>query len=290
VLLVGAGLTMVDAVIVLLDAGHRGPIHALSRRGLLPRPHLEKPAPPVKLQGEPPGDLISLTRFVRQEITRATDAGQSWHQVIDALRPFTHGLWRGMEPGEQRRFLRHMRAWWDVHRHRMAPEIAARIDAARTSGQLHVHAGLIAGVAISENHANVTFRPRGTSEETSLRVGRVVNCTGPAPDVTRSTDPLLRTLLESGMARPDPLHLGLDVTTDGAVLDAAGVASDRLFAVGPLTKGAWWEITSVPDIRNQCQSMARALGGVLSEQVDVGRFAVIPGVGLEKELGAAKAG
>ena len=75
VLLVGTGLTTVDAVISLLDQGHRGPIHALSRRGLLPRRHAGVPAPAP--EHEPfPTAVNALTRFLRNETGSGHRAGQ----------------------------------------------------------------------------------------------------------------------------------------------------------------------------------------------------------------------
>ncbi|MDR3535718.1 MAG: FAD/NAD(P)-binding protein [Acetobacteraceae bacterium] len=263
VLLIGTGLTMVDAVVSLTDAGHRGPIHALSRRGLVPQAHLDTPAPVVSLQIPLPRDPVALLRRVRQEIARAMATGLPWQPVIDALRPHTQALWRGMGPLEQARFLRHARPWWDMHRHRMAPEIAERIQQARATGQLRIHAGRITDVAEHGGQATVMLRPRGTRRTERLVVGRVVNCTGPGSNVTHSADPLIRALLRDGMARPDPLRLGLDVTEDCAVVARNGMVSRQLFAMGPLTKGVWWEITAVPDIRCQCQQVAQTIGSMI---------------------------
>ena len=61
------------------------------------------------------------------------------------------------------------------------------------------------------------------------------------------------------MVRPDPLRLGLDVTSSCALKDRKGAISGRLFAVGPVTKGAFWEMTAVPDIRRQCEFLAAHL-------------------------------
>lgn len=263
VLLIGTGLTMVDAVIALLDAGHHGPIHALSRRGLLPASHLDRPAPKTNLPQLLPRDLTRLVRLVRQEIARALAAGEPWQGTIDALRPATQGLWQGFQPAERRRFLRHLRGWWDVHRHRMPPQVADRIALARRNRQLHIHAARIVAATVVGGAAEITWQPRGRPGMQVLHAARVVNCTGPAGDITRVGDRFVQALLRDGIVRADPLRLGFDVTGSGATVDRWGHASERIFAVGPLTKGRWWEITAVPDIRQQCQELARRLAAML---------------------------
>jgi uncharacterized NAD(P)/FAD-binding protein YdhS len=261
VLLIGTGLTMVDAVITLLDQGHVGPIHAVSRRGLLPRPHgsgAPEPPPQRKL----PAELRELTRMVRRQTAASGDA---WRGAIDGMRPFTQEIWRSLSVEDRRRFLRHLRPWWDVHRHRMPPSVAAQIDAARTSGQLRIYAGRIAGFASSEHGMDVQLRLRDGRPNTLL-VARAVNCSGPCTDVTRSDDPLLRALLRDGLARPDDCRLGLDATTAGALRGRDGTVSQTLFAHGPLSRGALWEITAIPEIRRQCEVLALHLSELLREQ------------------------
>jgi uncharacterized NAD(P)/FAD-binding protein YdhS len=283
VLLVGTGLTMVDAVVSLLDGGHRGPIHAVSRRGLLPRPHLDLPASPAILGQPLPHDLRSLMRHVRHEMDRVLAAGQPWQPVMDAVRHHTQALWTGLDTAERKRFLRHLRPWWDVHRHRMAPRIASRIAHARDAGQLRPQAGRIVGVAVRDGAAMVRIRPRGSALVETLGACRVVNCTGPGSDVTRSGDPFVQSLLRDGVARPDPLRLGLDVTALAEVVDGNGAAAPHLFALGALTKGQWWEITSVPDIRKQCQSVA----GTVAERLSAVSSGYVPG---SIRVGASRSG
>ena len=266
VLLIGTGLTMVDAVISLLDAGHTGPIRALSRHGFLPRRHAASQAAPAVLPAPPPNELRPLMRIVRREIERALEAGTDWRPVIDALRPSTQDMWQGLSERERGQFLRHLRTWWDVHRHRMAPAAADRIEAALASGQLCLHAGRIVSLDVRGGMASVIFRRRGTGTVAAVSAARVINCTGPATDVTCSTEPLMQALLRTGLARPDPHRLGLDVSASGALINRDGQPSGRLFAVGPLTKGARWEITSVPDIRTQCRDMANSLGLLLARR------------------------
>lgn len=262
VLLVGTGLTMVDAVITLLDQGHAGPIHAVSRRGLLPQPHGAASAVPLPAL---PADLRSLMRIVRRH---ASQAGANWRGVIDALRPATQQIWQTLSLEDRQRFLRHLRPWWDVHRHRMPIAIAGRIAAARASGQLRVHAGRIvsAGEDVRLRLCNGAIM--------AMRFARVVNCTGPCTDVTGSRDPLLRQLLRDGLARPDPCHLGFDVTTDGALVCADGTVSHTAFALGPLTRGRFWEITAIPDIRQQAETLAAHLSQHLRSRANTGNAVI----------------
>lgn len=263
-LLIGTGLTMVDTVMSLLDGGHRGPIHALSRRGLLPRRHALPGTAPELPPAPLPPSISALTRLVRREICREREQGASWQAIIDALRPVTQELWLSLPPAERGRFLRHLRPWWDVHRHRLPPEIADRVDRLLRLGRLTVTAGRITayqqtGAGIVVHYHAPRHGPRRLDG-----VGRIINCSGPAYDFDRVKNPLIEGLLSQGQARPDSLRLGLDVTLQGALRGRDGSISQRLYAVGPLTKGLFWEMTSVPDIRRQCELLATHLAQLVA--------------------------
>lgn len=251
VLLIGSGLTAIDAALLLRENGHRGPLIALSRRGLLPRVHGD-PEPVPALAEAPAADTLSILQHLRR-----ASAALGWRVAVDQLRPHTQDLWRRMPLQEKRRFLRHARTWWDVHRHRMAPEVAAEVNALQSEGALQVMAGRIVGAEPTAGGARVTLRPRG-GELFELEVGAIVNCTGPG-DISGSDQPLVRQILSSGLGRPDALGMGLDTDHLGRVLSADGIPHDNLFALGPLTRGSFWEITAVPDIRRQVWNVARRL-------------------------------
>jgi uncharacterized NAD(P)/FAD-binding protein YdhS len=179
--------------------------------------------------------------------------------VVDGLRPYTQAIWRAM-PGEaRRRFLEHARPWWDVHRHRMSPQVDAKIEALRRSGQLRVLAGRIIEVNPRRDGASVSIRPRGADAGFQLEVSRIVSCRGLTNDPRQSSNPLVAQLLDDGYARVDPLGIRLDVDGDCALIDAGGRSSDRIFAIGPMSQAAFWESTAVPDIRLQAASLARRL-------------------------------
>ncbi len=261
VVIIGTGLSMVDSVVSLLDAGHKGQIAAISRRGLVPRPH--DLCPPTAMdESEVPfgASVSSLCRWLRD---RARQPGEgcagNWRATVDGLRSYTQRLWRSMGLDRQQRFLRHARPWWDVHRHRMAPEIHERLEAAVAAGQLGVHAGRLAPFEETAGGVKVRFMPRGTSSERVIDADHVIDCRGQSGAVGSTGNPLLSTLLARGMLRSDSLGLTLDVTSDCAVIDADGQPSKRIAAIGPVTLGAFWEIVAIPDIRVQAQALAGRL-------------------------------
>lgn len=262
VVLIGTGLTMVDTVLELRSRGHRGSLMALSRRGFVPVRHEETAQYPAFLSSDRlPGRISELVRVVRSEVTKAARNGMDWRSVVDAMRPQTQALWRNLPLEERRRFLRHVRPYWEVHRHRLAPQVAAEIADLQDSKQLSVMAGRIMGIEAGKQKLSMTVRLKVGGNIQHLESDWIVNCSGPQLDYSRIQDPLIKSLFAAELARPDSLSLGIDVTDDYRLLDKSGMAATRLFALGPPIRGSLWETTAVPDIRKQCEALARELVG-----------------------------
>lgn len=258
VLIVGTGLTTIDLVVALHAGGFSGPVVAASRRGLLPREHA--PAPAWPRPGFSPAErasLPALLRRVRQEVARAEAHGVNWRAVIDAMRPDTADLWRGLTDRDRARFLRHLRPFWDVHRHRLAPPSAALVAKLRADGYLRVVRARMAGFTEADDRAEVRLRSRDGSEEI-LRVQRIVSATG-VESASRCGDRLVTRLLARGLARLDANGLGLAVTEALQVINSEGRAASDLWALGPIVRGVFWECTAVPDIRVQAQKLASSV-------------------------------
>jgi uncharacterized NAD(P)/FAD-binding protein YdhS len=250
VVLIGTGQTMVDVALKLAADGHTGPIHAVSRHGLLPLVH------EAGGTWEPfarPDTPLALMRTIRAAVKAATAQGVPWQRVIDAVRPNIAQLWHAWSERERRQFLRHARARWDVHRSRMPLKVAAMLDALIAKGQLTVSAGRIRGYRAGSHGVEVLL-----PGSRALPAAHVVNCTGPSGDLSRVAIPLIADLRRRGLVTPDALGLGLE-TEDCAVRDNAGRASTWLYALGPLTRPAWWEITAVPEIAVQVDRLVREL-------------------------------
>jgi uncharacterized NAD(P)/FAD-binding protein YdhS len=263
VLILGTGLTMVDYVLSLLRDGHGGQIVAMSRRGLLAKAHRRTDTMRIDEREVPFGATASrLLRWLRGRIDTHVVEGRDWRSVIDAIRPYTQRLWQELPLSSRRQFLEHARAWWDVHRHRMAPEVEMRLAQALAAGRLAPVAAKVTGIEPNGAGALVRYRRRGQSESASLQVGVIVDCTGIVKDPRATGNPVIQRLFEQGLARTDALHIGIDIAENCAVIDRNGIASRRLFAVGPLTRAAFWEIVAIPDIRNQCAELALRVAAI----------------------------
>ena len=251
---------MVDNVAQLRRSGHRGRITAVSRRGLLPHVHTRHATPFLLDAADIPFGTSPtyLLRWLRQAAEWHAGRGGDWRDLIDAVRPHTQALWQSMSLEARARFLRHVRTFWEVHRHRMAPQAAKALQQAMDDGQLSIVAARVVDWQTEAGRTRLTVRRRG-GEEMAIDVRRVIDCTGILRNPMSGGNTLAAELVRTGLARVDPLRIGIETDRTGAVLDAEGRASSRLFGVGPVTRALFWEVTAIPDIRVQCAALAATL-------------------------------
>lgn len=256
ILLIGTSLTMIDVLLSLLEQDHKGPIVALSRRGLVPHRH---PSAPIPTPEADTSDLFTGSLSQRTNRFRARQrAGLGWPGLMQLLRPHNNELWHALDLDQRKRFLRHLRPWWDIHRHRVAPQIGEQIDAAKARGQLSIVSGRVEIGQTTDDKVEVTIVRRGSDVREKRSFDRVVDCRGPRNEVDVQV-PLHAQLVKDGKLRPDPLNQGLDVAVDEALIGRDGAASDRLYVLGPPTRGRYTEIVAIPDIRLQAADVANGL-------------------------------
>lgn len=246
VLIVGTGLTMIDTVLTLINRDHQGKIIAISRHGYLPMVH-KNPLENTPSFIHPPASL----KKILQEFKILNNLNTHWRNHIDSLRPLTQDFWLNFSLFEKKQFLRHLQAKWDVHRHRIAPEIFSKIQTLKNLQQLEFVNGRICKIEYNKK-ITVNFKSGLKIESDWL-----INCTGPNLKANTKNIPLLNNLLKRGMIQLDPLNLGLNITKQGQLIQN-NHPSSSLFAIGPLCKGILWEIIAVPDIRKQVDVMARS--------------------------------
>ena len=263
VLLIGTGLTMADVVASLVQRGHCGPITAISRRGLLPKAHGEFGTIDFLAGSAPPATARGLLRLARQRVAQYRQ--RDWHPVLDGLRAQLYLLWPALSATEQRRVVRRLLPFWEVHRFRIGPQVQATLSQAIAAGQLRVRQAGIDSIALGEGHLHCLLRPHGRTTELES-FDRVIFCTGPEKDIARN--PLIGDLLARGLVQLDRIGAGLAVDSRSRILGAHGRVVDGLFAHGPITRGTFGEMTGAPDIAQHLEQLMRQFDPL--EGVDTG--------------------
>lgn len=266
IVIIGTGLTMIDAILTLKKQGFKGIITAISRHGCMPQPHADNIKPyqgwALTAQATAPERALGLLKAMREEVKKAADAGIDWRSVVDSVRDATPQLWEKLTTNEKRKFLRHLFTLWNIHRHRLAPEIHADVKAMIKSGTLKIISGRIYYIGSDEMGTTVAYRKRGTNRVETIRAALVLNCTGPQYDIATSKHTLLRNLRDRELVTVGPLRFGIELNSSGS---ARGKAQDVIYPIGTLMVGELLECTAVPELREQARNTASMLAAKLAQ-------------------------
>lgn len=264
VLIVGSGLTSADMVAELDRRGHRGRILALSRRGLRSRGHPD-------VRGEPFGDFASapattalgLLRTIRAMLAAARAANVNWQSVFDQLRLQGPVLWAALAPPERARLVRQLRVFWDVHRFRIAPQVAAVLDRRHAAGTVDTIAARLVASNDEDGSLAVSFQRRGQTRIETTRFAAVINTTGPAHGQALQLNPALSSLAEAGLIRTDQYGLGIETGLDSRAIGRDGAAVATLLVAGPLARGTFGELMGLPEVARHAQTVAVEIAKLL---------------------------
>jgi uncharacterized NAD(P)/FAD-binding protein YdhS len=261
VAIIGSGHTAIDALFRLTSLDNDRQVFMLSRRGLLPKSHRVISQAPVQTEFPAylknlPNTALAYMRAIRREVKLHEQAGHDWRDVLNELRPHTSQIWQRWTNVERSRFLVKIRPWWDVHRHRLAPTVAARLQTQIDSGRLKVLAGRITSIEQSADSLKISYYERASSSIKTLVVSSVINCTGPDYDLERINSRLLKQLRQDGLIIGDVLRLGLELDDQYNVIGRGKKTISGLRYLGPMLRARYWEAIAVPELRVHARQVA----------------------------------
>lgn len=261
VLVVGTALSAIDVLLTTAQRWPQAQLTAISRHGRLPRLHAAGVLAPfddadaLLARMESRDDIAHWLHCLRDAVQ---EPGAEWRAVIDSLRSATPRLWQSLDLHQRRRFLRHLKALWDIVRHRVPQETAAKIDALRESGRLRVSAARLVEVDVGTERA-LRVRLRNARATQTFETDFAIQATGLDLDARATSHPLVRQLVDDGLVGADPLGLGLAASPDGRLLRGDGEPWPNLHATGILLAGTLWETSAMREIGAQAATLAERM-------------------------------
>jgi uncharacterized NAD(P)/FAD-binding protein YdhS len=265
VLIVGTGLTMADTVATLDRLGHEGKTVAISRRGQRSQPHASDIVEAYGDFLQPPSrTALDLLGRVRATIRDAAREGQPWQAVIDQAFYQGQGIWQALSVKERTQLLRHLRPVWDTHRFRIAPQVHEVLERRIAQGTLAIRAAAVRAASGQDANISVELRPRRGKAWEKHTFDALILATGPAHGTVFDHDPLLAQIKVAGLARPDPLGLGIAVDRSGRAIGETG-NDNPLYVAGPLARGTFGELMGISDLARYAKDIAQEIGHAIGE-------------------------
>jgi uncharacterized NAD(P)/FAD-binding protein YdhS len=261
ILIIGSGLTMADTVLSLRENGFKNKIYCITRSGynVLPHRHGGMAYSGLLEEIEEPFEIEKLFSLFRKHIKRMREFGLSAEPVIDSIRPITQKIWQKLPLEDKRKFLYHLKHYWNVARHRLPTHVADEIQRLRLNRKLIIYRGRLIDINKEGSDISVRFFRKRDRSENTLTVTRIINCSGPIYDITQTANTLLRNLFSSGLIQSDELDLGLKTDSHGALIDSNNKTSESFFTLGSNLRGMLWETTAVPELRVQAEKLAQLI-------------------------------
>jgi uncharacterized NAD(P)/FAD-binding protein YdhS len=260
ILIIGNGLTMVDTTLGLVENHFQNKIYAVSTNGFNVIPHLHNNiAYTFDLNLEDPNfSLTYLVQKVNAEVKKLSKLGITSEPVVDALRSKTQEIWKKITVAEKKSFMRHLRHIWGASRHRIAPHIYRKMQNFRMNKKLDVIAGAIHKISDVGTHLEVMLFNKKSNKFKTIKVSRIINCTGPQSNLKESENYLLHKLFIEGLLSQDELNLGtrIDLKTY-EILDSNNKKVPCLYTLGVNLKGELWESVAVPELKVQAKEVAQ---------------------------------
>ena len=259
VFIIGNGLTMVDTIIGLHEKGFSNEIYSISNNGFNILPHRHIGVQYKDLANELPSkiDLLSILHLFNKHIKKIKKFGLSAEPIIDSLRPYTQKIWQALSDKEKKVFMGRLRHLWGLARHRIPLHIHDYIQQLRIHNKLHIVAGKIIDIERNENDCSVRYYDKRLNQERTIKVARVINCTGPETNLEKAGHLLLKKAIEKGYITQDPLHIGINANPSSfEVLNREAQSMKHLYTLGGNLKGVLWESTAVNELRDQAERLA----------------------------------
>ena len=243
IILLGGGLTALDAINALVGQGHQGVIKVIGPRAVFPPMQAG-----WKREGQPdwPKNLTpaKLVRFIRNYLPSAPTDSVVWQSAWEELRPNINMIWQQFSYFQRRILFKRLGWLWSLYRFRASPQTIKAYRKLEANKQIQFVLGRAKRIEVAQTVTVVL------GDGSKVSGDRIFNCTG----VGR--DPLLSKLIADQIARPDALGKSIAVTSDYKVSKLSGGEWDDLWMIGPATMGSLGDVIAASSIAKQAEQLS----------------------------------
>jgi uncharacterized NAD(P)/FAD-binding protein YdhS len=248
--LLGGGLTALDAIYALVSQGHRGPITVVGPRPFFPPTQAQwarqkQPNWPEKLS---PAKLL---RFMREYLPSAPTTSTEWQCAWEELRPNLNAIWQQFTSHQRQRLFKRLGWVWSLYRFRASPQTIKAYEQLRENHQIQFAVGRAKNVDCSKGAITVQL-----NNGQGIQADRIVNCTGVGADL------FLNTLITDAVAISDPLGHAIGVNTNLNVIKPSLQAWNTLWMLGPATMGSLGDVVAASAISKQAEELASQIASL----------------------------
>jgi|GEM_PF-831543 len=249
IIIVGSGLSMVDAVQFLSQQHYKGDIQVFSRHGLIPLPHLkpdtQQECKPFIFSGKI--NARTIVKKIRSKIRQNSQLGINWQTTINKIRVHTNDLWLSLSTEEQKK-LRRLLPWWNVARHRIPKTVFEYLIKLQLERKLTITKG---DVKQAESDGEY-FLLKLHQKTAFIKADKLVVCSG------YFYDQQLKKICGNLFDR-EAIYCCHNQKLS---------KTHELYAIGPVLGGLLFETTAIHEIRQQSLDIAVAIVSQLQESLE----------------------
>ena len=246
VVIIGGGLTALDALHSLHQRQHGAAISLVCPEGMLP-PVQTGWDDAIPLIWPTPLRASGFLRFMRQTVGDNDWSQTEWQRRFESLRVNISAAWQSMPAADQARLMRRVGWLWSLARFRAGPQASSSARTLMDNGQLNISRDIVTGLEPAANGQYLVCLGGGEQ----ITADAVINCSG------AGRDRLMSRLIDDGLiagheTAPHRPHM----TADLALVGPDGAPHAGLYAVGPVTAHFVGDILGAASISRQAETLA----------------------------------
>lgn len=243
--IIGGGLTAMDAILILHQQNHKGPVHLIIPQGQLP-PCQAAWVNKISLAWPKLGTASEFIKVMTDHLPQHSRETVIWQEHFEGLRNGISEAWQQLPRSARLAILKKFGPWWQSSRYRAGPQSSAAAAAMQASGQMDIIASRAHQLSPAEGMLAVQC-----ANGMKIKAHQVILAIG------SGRDPFTAALAQADVICHDPMGIAVDSRLN--VFSRGGTPHPHLFATGTQTAFFRGDVIGAGGISREAQRVAQQL-------------------------------